>query len=459
MENELRSEKISKLLLKLAIPAICGQIVTLLYNMVDRMYIGRLPDGALAMAAIGLCVPLTTIINAFNGLFGRGGAPLSSISLGQGNREEADSILTTSFISLFITSLTITLIVLVFKDPILYLFGANQETISYAREYISIYVLGTIFIQMTVGLNYFINTQGFTKFGMMTVLLGAGLNIVLDPLFIYTFHMGLKGAALATVLSQAVSCLWVMSFFMGKRTLLHIRKNDMKIKWKTLRKILSLGASPFFMSSTEGLLTISFNQQLLSFGGTMAVSAMTIMTSMWQMVLLPIEGVAAGSQPIISYNYGAKNFQRCRDTISLAMKVTCFYSLTIVFLMEIWPELFVGIFTNDSKLLLLASQMLRVYIFGGCVMGINSTCQQTYNSLGEGKMSFFFAFYRKIILLIPLIFILPIFLENKMMAVILAEPISDLITTFTNVTYFKMKFIKNKLFMEKEDKQYVIKKV
>lgn len=459
MENELRSEKISKLLLKLAIPAICGQIVTLLYNMVDRMYIGRLPDGALAMAAIGLCVPLTTIINAFNGLFGRGGAPLSSISLGQGNREEADSILTTSFICLFITSLTITLIVLIFKDPILYLFGANQETISYAREYISIYVLGTICIQMTVGLNYFINTQGFTKFGMMTVLLGAGLNIVLDPLFIYTFHMGLKGAALATVLSQAASCLWVMSFFMGKRTLLHIRKNDMKIKWKTLRKILSLGASPFFMSSTEGLLTISFNQQLLSFGGTMAVSAMTIMISMWQMVLLPIEGVAAGSQPIISYNYGAKNYQRCRDTISLAMKVTCFYSLTIVFLMEIWPELFVSIFTNDPKLLLLASQMLRVYIFGGCVMGINSTCQQTYNSLGEGKMSFFFAFYRKIILLIPLIFILPIFFENQMMAVILAEPISDLITTFTNVTYFKTKFIKKKLSMKKEDKQYVIEKI
>lgn len=213
------------------------------------------------------------------------------------------------------------------------------------------------------------------------------------------------------------------------------------------------------MSSTEGLLTISFNQQLLTFGGAIAVSAMTIMTSMWQIVLLPIEGVAAGSQPIISYNYGAKNYQRCQDTIFLAMKVTCFYSLMIVIFMEIFPEFFVSLFTNDSKLLHLASQMLRIYIFGGCVMGINSTCQQTYNSLGEGKMSFFFAFYRKIILLIPLIFILPFFLKNQVIAVILAEPISDLITTFTNVTYFKMKFIKNKLFIKKEEKTNVIKKI
>ena len=445
MENELRNTRISRLLMKLAIPAICGQIVTLLYNMVDRMYIGRLPDGAIAMAAIGLCVPLTTIINAFTGLFGRGGAPLSSISLGQKNTEEADTILTTSFVCLVSVSIVITLVVVLWKEPILYLFGANNETIQPACDYISVYVLGTVFVQLTVGLNYFINTQGFTKFGMLTVLLGAGLNIILDPLFIYVFHMGLKGAAVATVLSQAVSCLWVLLFFAGKRTLLHIRKERFRVRWNTLKRIVKLGISPFFMSSTEGLLTISFNQQLLSFGGTMAVSAMTILTGMWQMVLLPIEGVAAGSQPIISYNFGAEQFQRCRDTISLAIRVTCMYSLGIVLLMELCPEMFVRLFTDDIQLVELASKMLRVYIFGACVIGINSTCQQTYNSLGEGKMSFFFAFYRKIILLIPLIFILPVFLNNKVMAVVLAEPVSDLITTLTNYLFFRKVFIVRKL--------------
>lgn len=445
MENELRNEEISRLLFRLAIPAICGQIVTLLYNMADRVFIGRMADGAVAMAAIGLCVPLTTIIQAFNGLFGRGGSPLASISLGKGNKEEADSVLTASFVSLIVTSFIITAGVLLFQEPVLYLFGANQETIGYAKDYLSVYVLGTICIQLTLGLNYFINTQGYTKFGMCTVMIGACLNIILDPILIYWFDLGVKGAALATVLSQAVSCAWVLSFFMGKRTILHLKKKYMKIRWEHMKRILTLGASPFFMSSTEGILTICFNQQLLRFGGTLAVSAMTIMTSMWQMVLLPIEGVAAGSQPIISYNYGAGNFDRVRKTISLAMKTTCLYSLIIVMCMELFPHVFAGLFTDDPALLQMSSSMLRVYIFGGAIMGINSTCQQTYNSLGEGKMSFFFAFYRKIILLIPMIFALPMVFGGSVMSVVLAEPISDLITTVTNITYFRKKFIGYKL--------------
>lgn len=444
MEERLAHEKISTLLYSLALPAICGQIVTLIYNLVDRMYIGRLDNGAMAMAAIGLCVPLTTIINAFNGLFGRGGAPLSSIRLGENNKEEADHILSNSFISLVICSLTITLVVALFKDPILYLFGASEETIGYARDYITIYSMGTIFIQLTIGLNYFINAQGFTGFTMRNVIIGAILNIILDPIFINVLGLGVKGAALATVLAQGVSCLLVLSFMFGKRTILHIRKRYLKPSLRILKQIISLGLSPFFMSSTEGLLTICFNQQLLLYGGNLAVSFMTIMSSMFQFVLMPIEGVAQGSQPIISYNYGAKSYQRVKDTISLALKVTCTCSMLAVIMMELFPQMFVGIFTSDSELMTLACQMLRVYIFGGCIMGINSTCQQTYNSLGEGKKSFFFAFYRKIILLIPLIFILPHLLPWQMMAVVLAEPISDLITTITNYTYFRG-FIKRKL--------------
>ena len=437
MEERLKQENLKSLLFSLAIPAILAQIVTLIYNLVDRIYIGRMEDGALAMAAIGLCVPLTTIINAFNGLFGRGGSPLSSIALGKQDHEEANRILSQSFMMLVLSSIVITVVFICFQDSILYLFGASSQTIGCAKDYISVYVLGTIFVQLTVGLNYFVNAQGFAKFGMLTVLLGAGLNILLDPVFIFTFKMGVRGAALATILSQAVSCFWVLHFFRSKRSILHIQRDYLKPDGRIIRKIISLGASPFFMSASEGLLTISFNQQLLRFGGDLAVSAMTIMTSMWQMILLPIEGVAQGSQPIISYNYGAKAYERVRGTISLAFKVTCLYSLVGVGLMELFPNFFCGLFTSDPELLQLACPMLQIYIFGGCIMGINSTCQQSYTSLGEGKKSFFFAFLRKILLLIPMIFLFPMIFPFQLMAVVLAEPVSDLITTISYFIYFR----------------------
>lgn len=444
MEEKLAHEKISKLLLSLAVPSIMAQIVTLIYNMVDRMYIGRMPDGNIAMAAIGICVPLTTIMNAFSGLFGRGGSPISSIRLGENKHDEADHILSNCFMALLLTSIVLTVSVLLFQDSILYLFGASAETITYAKEYLQIYMLGTVFVQLTVGLNYFINAQGFTKFGMLTILLGAGLNIILDPIFIFTFNMGVAGAALATILSQAVSCIWVLLFFFGKKTILHIRKPFLKMRWYIMKQVMTLGSSPCFMSATEGLLTISFNQQLLRFGGTLAISAMTIMTSMFQFVLLPVEGIAQGSQPIISYNYGAKNYARVKETITLATKVALTYTLIAVACMELFPQIFVGIFTSSPDLLELGSQMLRVYIFGGALIGINATYQQTYNSLGEGKKSFFFAFLRKIILLIPLIFILPMILPDPLFAVVLAEPISDILTTVSNMLYFRY-FIHKKL--------------
>lgn len=328
-------------------------------------------------------------------------------------------------------------VLFLFGEDILLLFGASQNTLPYAMDYMSIYLIGTIFVQLSVGLNYFINAQGFAKYGMMTLLIGGILNIVLDPIFIFVFHMDVAGAAVATVLSQFVSCIWVMKFLLGPKSTIQIKKEHLKLDLSIMKKVLGLGFSPFFMSSTEGILQVSFNRQLLFFGGDLAVSSMTILMSMSQILLLPMEGIAQGTQPIISYNYGAKHYHRVKETVSLAIKVSLAYSIIGVLAMEIFPNVFVSLFAKDSALIQLSSEMLRVYVFGMIILGANSTYQQTYTSLGFGKRSFFFAFYRKIILLIPLIYILPYLLPYGLYAVILAEPISDLLTTITNTFSFK----------------------
>lgn len=444
MNERLKNENISKLLLSLAMPSILAQLATLIYNMVDRIYIGRLPEGSLAIAGIGLCASIITIITAFTNLFGRGGAPLASIKLGEGKSDEAEKILGNCFMSLFLTSIIIMIILNLFGDSILILFGASENTLPYAMDYMRIYSFGTIFVQLSVGLNYFINTQGFAKFGMLTLLIGGILNIILDPIFIFALHMNVAGAALATVISQFVSCLWVVQFLLGKKTIIKIKKENMLLDLQIMKRVLGLGFSPFFMSSTEGILQVSFNRQLLFYGGDIAVSAMTIMLSMAQILSLPMEGIAQGSQPIISFNFGAKNYDRVKQAISLAFKSSLIYSIIGVLLMEIFPRLFVSLFAKDYQLIELSSQMLRIYVFGMIIMGANSTFQQTYTSLGYGKRSFFFAFYRKIILLIPLIYILPLILPYGIFAVILAEPISDILTTLTNGLSFR-KFIKREL--------------
>lgn len=443
MNERLEKEKISKLLLSLAIPSILAQLTTLIYNLVDRIYIGQLPNSSMAIAGIGLCTSIVTIITAVTNLFGRGGAPLASIRLGEKNIKEAERILANCFKSLLITSIIIIIILNLFGTNILLLFGASENTIGYALEYLNIYSWGTIFAQLSVGLNYFINAQGFAKYGMFTLLLGGILNIILDPIFIYSFNMGVAGAALATIISQFVSCVWVLGFFFGKKTTLRLKKEALKFDIPVMKRVIGLGLSPFFMSSTEGILQVSFNRQLLFFGGDIAVSSMTIMMSMSQILSLPMEGIAQATQPIISYNYGAKQYDRVKQTISLALT----YSIIGVLCMELFPNLFVSMFANDPELIELASWMLRVYVFGFIIMGANSTYQQTYTSLGFGKRSFFFAFYRKIILLIPLIYLLPNFIANGVFAVILAEPISDLCTTITNTFAFKS-FIKKNLKME-----------
>lgn len=443
-EQRLCSEKIPRLLVSLAVPSICAQIVTLLYNLVDRIYIGRMEDGLLAMAAIGICAPVVTVVTGFTCLLGRGGAPLAAICMGKSDKEGAERFLGNSFSMLCLSSVVITLLVQCFAQPLLILFGASENTLPYAEEYIRIYSLGTLFVQLTVGMNYYITTQGFAKTAMVTTMAGCILNILLDPLLIFTFDMGIQGAALATVLSQFASFVWAVGFLFGRKTILKIRMRNLRPRRDTLRQILVLGSAPFFMKLSEGLLNICFNNQVYRFGGDTAVSAMTILFSIFQFILLPVEGIAQGSQPIIGYNYGAGQYGRVRQTIRLAMLSALTFTVTATTLVMLFPAFFIRIFNSDTELIAVGRDMLRVYVGGLFILGLNSTCQQTYNSMGEGKWAFFFAFFRKIILLIPLIYLLPKLLPWGVRAVVLAEPISDCITTAANALCLRQ-FIRRKL--------------
>lgn len=438
MENQrLATQPVPKLLLSLAAPAICAQIVTLLYNLVDRIYIGRMEDGTLAMAAVGICAPIVTVVTAFTGLLGRGGSPLAAIRMGEGNYKAAEQYLGTSFSMLVLSSLAIMMVTLLFQDSLLTLFGASENTLGYAREYLTTYMIGTVFVQLTVGMNYYITTQGFAKTAMVTTMLGGVLNIVLDPVFIFALGMGVRGAALATVLSQFASCVWVLAFLFGNRTHLKIRKENLRPRFSVLKEIVVLGSASFFMSLSEGALNICFNNQVRHFAGDAAVGAMTILFSLFQCMLLPVEGVSQGSQPIIGYNYGAKLYGRVRQTICIAVTVNSVFAVVTTAFLLFFPEFFIRLFNNDPALLEVGAPMLRVYAAGMFVHGANSTFQQTYNSLGEGGKAFFFAFLRKIILLIPLLYLLPALVPWGVLAVMMAEPISDIVTAVSNALYFR----------------------
>ncbi|MCM1136536.1 MAG: MATE family efflux transporter [Clostridium sp.] len=444
-ENKLAKERIPKLLWSLAIPAICAQLITLFYNLIDRIFIGRMENGIMAMGAIGICAPVVTVVSAFCGLFGQGGAPLAAISMGKGDKEEEEEYLGNSFWMLVVSSAVIMAVVLIFQTPLLTLFGASENTLPYAKQYITVYCLGTVFIQLTVGMNYYITTQGFAKTAMITTMLGGVLNMLLDPVFIFALHMGVRGAALATVISQFISFLWVMRFLFGKKTSLRLHPGTIRLSAPRLKEIMVLGSAPFFMNISEGVLNICFNNQALRFGGDIAVGAMTILFSIFQFMLLPVEGVAQGSQPIIGYNYGAGKFDRVRETVKLSVISTLTFTMCATAAVMLAPGFFIGIFNSNPELVLLGKNMLRIYIGGMFVLGLNSTCQETYNSLGEGKKAFFFAFYRKVILLIPLLYILPHALPAwGVMAVMLAEPIADIVTTATNAVHFRY-FLKKKV--------------
>jgi len=435
--NQLSEGSVGRLLLRLSLPAIVAQLVNLLYNMVDRIYIGHIPEtGDLALTGLGLCFPIIMIVTAFAQLIGGGGAPMVAIHMGRGEKEEAEKILGSGVATLVLIAVVITVLLEIAGVPILKIFGASDRTLPYALDYMRIYVMGTICVMMSMGLNPFITTQGFSKDAMKTVIIGAICNIILDPIFIFGFHMGVKGAALATILSQGISAVWVLGFLTGKKSVLHIRKKYLKIDWNILKPVLALGLSPFIMMATESAINIAFNMQLSRFGGDIAVGAMTILSSIMQLQMMPVQGISQGAQPIMSFNFGAGNMERVKKTYKLLL-VYCF-SYTMIFWLaaQLFPQVFVGIFNKSPELLETTTWALRIYMAVSGMFGIQMAVQQTFVSLGQAKLSLFIACLRKIILLIPLVFVLPMFFENKVFAVFLAEPVSDFISVTVAATLF-----------------------
>ncbi len=441
--NPLANENIGKLLIKMIIPAVIAQIVNLLYNIVDRMFIASIPNiGTLALTGVGVTFPIIILISAFASLVGMGGAPKAAIKMGQNNYNDAEEIVSNCFISLIGISIILTVFFLIFNEKLLLMFGASEQTLPYAKEYINIYILGTIFIQISLGLNPFINSQGFVNIAMKTVLIGAGFNIIFDFVFIKIFNMGVKGAALATVISQAISAIWVLSFLLkSKLTKIKIKSKYFKLKKKVMFPILALGISPFIMQSTESLLNIAFNSSLKKYGGDIAVGSMTIIATIMQCINLIAAGIGQGAQPIISFNYGAKKLDRVKKTYKLTILISIIFTTTMWLLCILKPEIFVGIFAKDNNSLMeYANISLKIYIFSVFLMGAQFACQQTFVALGQAKISLFLAILRKIVLLIPLIYILPLalsnnfitsiqkalfnnYIENKVFAIFLAEKI------------------------------------
>ena len=434
----LGTEPIGKLLFKLAVPTVIAQLVNMLYNIVDRIYIGHMPEnGSLALTGVGVCMPLIMIIAAFSAFVASGGAPRASIAMGRGDHERAEKILSGCFTMQIIISAVLTVIMLLWSKNLLLLFGASENTIPYATAYMSIYALGTIFVEMTLGLNAFITAQGFAKEGMMTVLIGAICNIMLDPIFIFGLNMGVRGAALATIISQGVSCVWVVKFLTGKKTILKIKKENLVTGLKHVTPCIALGLSTFVMQSSESIVSVCFNSSLLKYGGDVAVGAMTILTSVMQFAMLPLQGLAQGAQPITSYNYGAGNAGRVKQSFKLLLTCSMIYSTTLWRIIMLKPTAFAGMFTNDAVLLEFASNVLRIYCRVLLIFGIQIACQMTFVSTGNAICSIIVAVMRKFILLIPLIYIMPhIYTADKTTAVYMAEPVADTIAvTFTAIMF------------------------
>lgn len=441
--EELGTCSVGKLLFKLAVPAIAAQIINLLYNLVDRMYIGHIAEvGKLALTGVGVCLPLIMLISAFAALVSMGAAPRASIFLGKGEKDNAEKTLGNSFSLLVIISIILTLIFFFFAEDLLLIFGASENTIEYATSYMKIYSIGTIFVQLTLGLNAFISAQGFAKVSMMTVLIGAIFNIVLDPILIFGFNMGVSGAALATIISQALSMLWVLKFLTGKKTTLKIKRKNLSLSKNIVLPSIALGLAPFIMQATESLIAVCFNSSLLKYGGDIAVGAMTILTSVMQFSMLPLNGLTQGGQPILSYNYGAKNPERVKKAFKILLISCVTYSMILWALAMITPKSFVLIFNNDPELLDFTSNALRIYMALSGIFGIQIACQQSFIALGNAKTSLFLALLRKIILLIPLIYIMPIFISDKTTAVFMAEPVADFIAVSTTAILFYIQFKK-----------------
>ena len=441
VRQDMGTGSIKKLMVQMAVPALVGQVINLLYNIVDRIYIGHIPQiGGMALTGVGLFTPILMLITAFALLAGAGGAPRAAIAMGRGDRDGAEKIMGNCFAVLMILAVVLTAVFYVTAPALLRLFGASDATLPYAVTYGRIYILGTVFVLTVKGMNTFITTQGFAKISMLTTVIGAVINIVLDPIFIFLLDMGVAGAALATVLSQAVSALWILKFLMGSGTILKLRKENLRLEPAVIGPCLGLGVSSFVMISTESILSVSFTSSLARFGGDVAVGAMTVLTSINQLITMPLSGICQGGQPLISFNYGARKYDRVKEAFFCQFGVCVAYTTAFWLLLMAFPGVFAGIFTNDLALVDYTAWALRIFLALGFSVGFQISCQQAFMALGQAKISLLMALLRKVILLIPMIFVLPLFFENKSLAVFLAEPVSDIIaaavTTFLFFRFF-----------------------
>ena len=434
----LGTEPLGKLLFKLAVPSVVAQIINMLYNIVDRIYIGHMAEGgSLALTGLGVCMPIIMVVSAFAALVSMGGAPRASIAMGRGDNSAAEYILGNCFVLQIIISAILTSVLLIWDRDLLLAFGASPDTIEFAVGYMDIYATGTIFVQLTLGMNAFITAQGFSKTSMYTVLIGAVSNIILDPVFIFGFGMGVQGAALATVISQCISCVWVLFFLSSEKTILKLKKENMHLKAKVILPCLALGLAAFIMQSSESIISVSFNTSLLKYGGDIAVGAMTILSSINMFAMLPLQGLGQGAQPIVSYNYGAKDAKRVRGAFRLLLKSSLIYATALWLIIMLLPQVFTGLFTTNAELAAFTQSAMRRYFAVMFMFGIQVACQMTFTAIGSAKSSIAVAVVRKFVLLLPLIYLLPaLFPADKAMAVYLAEPAADFIAvTFTAILF------------------------
>ncbi len=434
-DERLGSAPLGRLMVSMALPAVTAQLINVLYNIVDRIYIGHIPGhGDVALTGVGVTFPIIMLISAFSAFAGMGGAPLASIELGKRDYKKAEKILGNSAGLICLFSAVLTVVFSVFKTPVLYAFGASEATIGYAESYIGIYLIGTIFVQAALGLNTFISGQGASKTAMFSVLIGAVINICLDPVFIFLFHMDVQGAALATIISQAVSAAWVLRFLTSEKSVVRLKISCMKPDRKTVLQIAALGVSPFIMQSTESLVSITLNSGLQKYGGDLYVGTMAIMTSIMQLITIPLQGITQGVQPIISYNYGAGNKERVISAFLRMLAITFTGMFVFCGIAVVFPEVYAGIFTSNEALVAITAEVMPTYFLGMTFFGIQSACQSTFVALGQAKVSAFIALLRKVILLIPLAIVFPKFMG--VMGIYRAEPVADIISVLTTATLF-----------------------
>ena len=450
VDQRLGTAPLVPLIFSLALPTALAQLVNMLYNIVDRIYVGHIPEtGSLALAGLGVTYPIIVLITAFSNLIGMGGAPRASVAMGRGDYKTAEKILGNCITLLIVLSVVLSVVFTIYGEPVLRAFGASENTLPYAMAYLRIYLMGTIFVQFTLGMTPFITNQGFAKTSMATTCIGAVCNIILDPVFIYGFNMGVEGAAIATILSQAVSAVWVLIFFTGKRSVLRIRKENLIPAGRTLALVLSLGVSPFLMTATECVIQLAFNTGAATYGGDSAVAIMSILFSVAQIANLPVQGFCQGAQPVVGFNFGARKLERVRQAFKIMLAVSMGVTTVVVGAVELAPQLFLGLFSSDAELIALGTAPLRIYMLGFFFMGAQLACQQTFLGLGEAKISMFIALLRKVILLLPLSLVIPRVFGalglSQLVGLYVAEPVSDIISASTcTILFFAIEWKKLK---------------